>query len=276
MHYGFPSSLSLPTPTGSAASQERRRREPRFLCPLACALSLGVMAAACGSMPKPQSLTQMPTYEVGLQVFPSPRDFDPPGTVFRIDPDGVFRPIADLSGLLHLQPHEEVVPRVAVYRGFDIGTLFSWLGASSLGSKLERVDSAVVDVGGAEREQAFEVDLRRVVDSAARLIDWSKPGRVYVVTETVLADSVAITLGVSTRLAVGDSLKADSARARGVSVSWTPHAATNLDLKFSRPYRVFYKAEELRPSSRLEGDSIPKPVRIPVTQPLIWRNQTAP
>ena len=150
--------------------------------------------SACSAAPGPRRITQGPVYESGLQIFPSPRTFDAPGTIFRVDPDGIRRNIVDLSGMLKIIPKEEAVPQLAVSGTFSVAAILSWLGASVGSAELERIDSALVYVGGAKREGTTEVSLRPVVDSAAKLIDWTKPGRVYLITETVLADTVKISL----------------------------------------------------------------------------------
>ena len=243
----------------------------RIACVVAIAPSLITLGACAHS--GPASLAQAPTYERGLQVFPSPRTFDPPGTIFRVDREGVRRPVVDLSGLLNVVPRDEAVPRLTVYGAFNAGAYFSWLGVSAVSAELEHLDTAVVEVGGAKREEAFEVDLRRLVDSAAHVIDWRKPGEVYLITETVLADTVDLTLSISIRTAVGNTLKADSARARGVTVRWTPQSRTHLSLRFGRPYRVFYKAEQLSRSSGIENDSTPKIRRLPIGRPLRWHRE---
>jgi hypothetical protein len=49
-----------------------------------------------------------------------------------------------------------------VYGEIDLGAFFAWLGVSSGQVGLARIDSAVVEVIGAKREQAFEVDLVRL------------------------------------------------------------------------------------------------------------------
>lgn len=222
----------------------------------------------CSAAGRPAELGQAPTYERGLQIFPSPRRFDPPGTIFRIDPDGVRRSVADLSALLHVVPREEAVPRLSVYGSFNAGAYFSWLGVPA-SSAFDRVDSAVIAVTGARREQTFEVDLRQLVDSAARIVDWRRPGSVYLITETVLADSVEISLSRSMRIAVGDSIRADSAALHGVAVRWTPHSTTHLALRFQQPHRVFYKVELLRAHV---GFGFERSVeRIAVSEALLWR-----
>lgn len=245
------------------------RRCARAATPLVACCTL--LASCAVASPRP-GLPQAPTFENGFQVFPTPRTFDGPGTIFRIDPNGVRHAVADLSSMLRITPQDEVIPSITVRSAFDAGAFLSWLGQRSEVGQLQRVDSAVVAVHGAKRERAFEVQLRRVVDSAAHLIDWSRPGKVYLIAETILADSVDIDLSSTIVAAIGDTLRADSARARGITVNWHPSTSTHLDMKFPRPYRVFYKADQLARRSGFENDSLPVLMRIPVTGALVWRS----
>lgn len=229
-----------------------------------------LLLAACSVSPRPRSITEGPTFERGFQIFPSPRTFDPPGTIFRVDNDGVRLPVADLSGMLTLTPQDEVIPTIAVRGKFDAGVFFSWLSGKFRAVEHHRVDSATVVVSGAKRERAFEANLKPVLDSAAHVVDWSQQGRVYLIVETVLADSVEINVSTTVVTTIGDSLKSDSARAHGIAVEWQPSAATRIALRFSRPHRIFYKVIHLVRRSPLEPDSLPRLLGVPVDTGLVW------
>lgn len=217
-----------------------------------------------------QGITEAPVFERGLHIFPSPRTYDAPGTIFRVDSDGIRRSVADLSGLLSLEPQPEAIPRIRVQGAIDLGVLFAWLGGTSRRLSYERLDSAVVEVVGAKRERAFEVDLRPLLDSAHQLIDWTREGQVYLITETVLADSVSFHLGTSVALAADDSTRRDSSKVRGVAVRWEPQAGASLALRFEQPHRVFYKVDQLVRRSALEPDSLGRIIRLPWPRPLRW------
>ncbi len=233
-----------------------------------------VLLTACGGVRGAPLLRNAPTYERGLQLFPSPRVFDPPGTVFRIDPDGVRRPVADLSGLLSLRPMSEAVPEMTVTGRISAGLLLGWLGVTTLSADLKRLDSITVFVGGAKREQAFEVNLRRVIDSARTIVDWERPGSVYIITETVSADTVRISLSRSLVAMIGDSLHVNSVLTNNVHVEWRPQGVTQLNMRFETPHRVFYKAEQLlRRYGGLEVDSLPAVIRLPVDSGLVWTTE---
>jgi hypothetical protein len=239
-----------------------------FVC---CALFS--LMCACSTAPRQRAITDAPVFERGFQIFPSPRTFDAPGTIFRVDSDQVRHLVADLSGMLHIVPREEAVPRLSVQGMLNTAAFLSWLSGERRGVQFQRVDSAVVAVSGAKREQAFEVDLARVLDSARKVIDWRKSGKIYLITETVLADSVQIRLSTSIAVSLGDSLKADSARAHGIAVQWRPQAATDISLRFPSPYRVFYKADQVARPAEFEEYPSRALVHLPVQQPLFWKEE---
>lgn len=227
----------------------------------------------CSTAPSPRTITEGPVFERGFQIFPSPRTFDAPGTIFRIDSDDVRHPVADLSGLLQIVPQEEAIPRMTVKGMFNTGFFFSWLRGANRSLQYQRVDSASVGVSGAKREQAFEVNLQKVVDSARHVIDWKKSGKVYLITETILADSVQIHLSTSIRVTLGDSLKRDSASTHGIAVHWEPQRAADLSLHFPKPYRVFYKVEQLVRPAGFEQDSLSTLAALPVSGSLFWKQE---
>jgi hypothetical protein len=234
----------------------------------------GILAiAACSTAPTPKTIADAPVFEPGFQIFPSPRTFDAPGTIFRVDAEQIRHPVVDLSGMLNIVPRDEVIPRLSVQGAFSIGAFLTWLGGEKRGAQYQRVDSITVAVTGAKREQAFETSLDKVLDSARHVIDWGRPGKIYLITETVLADSVQIRLSTSTAISVGDSLKTDSARAHGISVQWRPQRAAEISVRFPKPYRVFYKVEQVvRPEGFEQFPDRPL-AHLPLMHSLYWREE---
>jgi hypothetical protein len=135
-----------------------RRIEQRIPAGTLASFLLIIGLLACSSRARPLPLQSAPSFEAGFQVFPSPRTFDPPGTIFRVDGDGIRRAVVDLSGLLKISPREEAIPKLSLSGAVGAETYFSWLGASRASVGLARTDTAVIAVDGARREQAFEVN----------------------------------------------------------------------------------------------------------------------
>ncbi|OYV45646.1 MAG: hypothetical protein B7X06_04290, partial [Verrucomicrobia bacterium 21-51-4] len=217
--------------------------------------------SGCRGTPHAPDLSAAPSFERGFQLFPSPRTFDPPGTIFRVDESGIRHPVADLSGLLHVTAKPEALPRIVVAGVFDANGFFSWASNAAFTLRAVRIDSAVVAVFGAKREQAYEVDLRRLIDSASKLIDWTRPGRLYLISETVEADSVDIDLSSMLADSLSAHLTATGAHPPGIGLAWDPHSSTRLAIHFPSPYRVMYRAEQLLRPRELE-DSTGRGLRI--------------
>jgi len=115
-------------------------------------------------------------------------------------------------------------------------------------------DSIVVAAAGTRREIASDVQLKPVVDSALKVISWLPRNNYYIITETVLADSVNY---VMDRLAVVD-LGGASTIGKLVlgkpSLSWQSDGPKyTLAAKFAKPLRVFYKVERLTPEGAALG-----------------------
>jgi hypothetical protein len=250
-----------------------RARSVKIIRTLVLTPTLAGLLFACSTAPAPRGLGEAPVFERGFQIFPSPRTFDPPGTIFRVDSDQARQAVADLSAMLRVVPHEEAIPKVSLSGLLNTSAFLSWLSGEKRGFQYQRIDSATVAVIGAKREQAFEVELDKLLDSARRIIDWKKPGKVYLITETVLADSIQVRLSTSAGVLIGDSLKADSARAHGISVQWKPQRTTEISLRFPKPYRVLYKAQQvLRPEGFEQYPNRPL-VRVPIVESLAWKER---
>ena len=242
--------------------------------PVTLLASLAMCLTACHGPRAEVSVTALPTFEAGVQFFPSPRSFDAPGTVFRVTPDGVRRDVADLSSMLHVASTDETIPRTVTRGNTQLALALGWFGNQRVAAQLSRGDSAMVSIVGAHREAAFEADLKRLVDSARVLVDWAAPGKVYVITETIAADSIHIFVSRNVRQAIGDSGLAGSHSPGAFSASWAPGASSEIVAGFRPARRVMYKADLLiKRTGSFETDSLGSVLRLKVTDVLIWRER---
>lgn len=239
------------------------------------AIALGTFwtgsAVACAAHNSRVQELRVPSFERGFFAFPSPRVFDAPGTVFRIDLDGVRRPVADLSSLTRVTARPEAVPRLVVRSLIDGRAFVRWLGREDRGFGGSRLDSAYISLFGATREIAYEVALTAVVDSAAKLVDWTKSGAVYLITETISADSVEIGFVRESVFSTSDSASSVSS-SMGVAARWRPLTSSRLAIRFMQPHRILYKAEQLVKRNGLENDSLALVMRVTPSAAPYWRS----
>jgi hypothetical protein len=198
------------------------------------------------------STAGIPQPEEGMYAFPSPRTFDAPGTVFRVRPDGIRTLVltsAELPAFAVDTASEHLAVTIAAARG-SLSPLATFLGIR-LTADLERDDTVRVSVSGARREYTTERRLRTALAAILDSTDFAGSGKLYVILETILADSVDILVAGSRSFAVarGDSgiVSADSS---GLA-RWSATSSSKLQVRFPRPYRVFYKAVVVSPGGRL-------------------------
>lgn len=187
-----------------------------------------------------------------MLAFPSPRTFDAPGTVFRIRPDGVRTLVLTSSELPDLSvdtASEYLAVTTDAARG-SLAPLATFLGIK-LTAEAEREDTVRVSVSGAQREYTTERRLRPALAAVLDSTDFAGTGKMYVIIETILADSVDILVSSARSFAIarGDSgtVSTDSTG----FTRWRANSSGQLQVRFSRPHRVFYKALVVSPGGRL-------------------------
>ncbi len=233
-----------------------------------------VVAVGCRVAPPPPP-TVAPLGEPGLQVLRSPRDDYAPGTVFRIGFDGVSHLVVDLSRMLKPTVAMEVFPTIAVRGSLEEGISLRLLGTDSLAARDTTEDSIFVSASGTRRETAYEADLKPVVDSAIKLITWEPRSTYYLITEAVVADSLAYRLSVHALASFGGAAKVASLVTTSGRRTWSWDGRSELATRFPKPLRVFFKAERLTPLGAAFGGGVFKVERKPVLSAITWLTESS-
>ena len=229
---------------------------------------------ACGSGPR---ITPRPSveFEKGLQLFPTARDYDGPGTIFRIDREGARGTAVDLSGMLSLTPRTEVVPTLSLKDRFTARMLGKYLTDSAYLCDSTR-DSIVVSATGTRRERATDVQLEAVIDSALKLIRWREDNTYYIITETILADSLNYVFDSHSVADLGGDARLGALARGNARLSWQRDGVNySLAARFEKPLRVFYKTERLTPQGAALGGGVLAVKRDSVFQRIHWKEERA-
>jgi hypothetical protein len=164
--------------------------------------------------------------------------------------------------MLNLERRDEVFPQTRMRDTFSGGAIATLLAKDSASFRDSTQDSVILVVVGTKREVASDFALKKVVDSARRVIDWVPNNRYYLITEAVVADSVMYILGSKAIADLGGSGRLRSLVVGHSNLGLTSGAESELVARFPKPYRVFYKTERLTPKGGSLGGG---PVAIDVT-----------
>jgi len=217
-----------------------------------------------------------PALDPGFIQFPTPRDFDPPGTVFRVDSSGVRFDVVDLSSKLPLTNGEETFPFLSSSgrQSFRSNAFLRFLGAVvgiKVGVASDNIFSAEYGLFGAQRQKTTDADIDPALRTALMDIDWRGGDTYYVIRETVSADSIEYSTNDSVAGALDGDATFRSIAGDTSHVTWNRSARYQLTLRFGHPERVFYKLDRLVPETfHLGGGPITKVRYEPVLQPLTY------
>jgi hypothetical protein len=197
----------------------------------------------------------IPTTLEGFEAFDSPRDFDPPGRVFRVGPDGV-------QGVGTL----DIVPKTGNEYTKKYGSTVNWsldVILKSTGVAAEKLPAAAqadlsrthaVSLGStkAVREYIDDSDqpTKKAEDLVAR-VGYRKNNKYYVIRETVATSSLDFS---SDRKWLAD-LNLEAVFSQSLSLSnqfkYENDKTFSLVATFDKPMRVWYKVERLVPENGL-------------------------
>lgn len=183
--------------------------------------------------------------DVGMPQFATPRDFDPPGTILRVEPSG----------------KSFVVTRCKVVIDTGVEVLPDWKavskGAASLGGIFGKIahdifplasDSVLVEqrVANSWREQTTDDAVRGCVDSLMAARTWDNVSKYLMVREAILADSVAFVMDRATLLRLGGEEKVGDAASKA-GLRYERSQSSRIVKKFDHRLRIYYKAEQIWP-----------------------------
>lgn len=182
----------------------------------------------------------------GFETFPTPRTFDSPGTLYRLDPDGqrVYAEslVADVP-----DAGSEAFATASTKGGMSIATGLSLLRASVNGDvDLQREYEVTVTLGPGHRQRIGDIRLATALAgyprSAIRF-----DAQYYVIKETISVDSIDYSFedSVSANAGLAATVKSATAAPSGagdisLSAGYHDNKLSALKATFKNPHRVFY------------------------------------
>lgn len=237
-------------------------------------LLLGFVLCSCTAT-APPSRVPITCPEKGMQVYSTPRNFDGPGTVFRIDPNGVKYPVTVLS----IGTCEKCEEAFADHQGTTqstLGAVLQYLKLGSLGVNAQRAVTVSTKLQSGQRFRTLDDAVDPALKNAK--IAFKPNNRYYLVRETTAFKSIDYT--ITSGRSANAELKADLATAIGDGtraegkVGWTSDDRSTLSQKFDTAYHVCFSAEEIiAPDIGLATEQAPERRRL--ERPIVWSSESA-
>jgi hypothetical protein len=206
-------------------------------------------------------------------MFPSARTFDPPGTIFRINPDGIRFDVADISQGIRTSTGEEFLPEQVGRRRVSGETLAGALGKNGSASLRFSGDYHVLlRLAGVLREKTSDWDVDKALPPALRQVNLRRDSRYYIIRETIAAREIDYTLSASDGAAAAANLESHVVGTAKVNVERSGSGETKLVGRYATPTRILYKLEEIKfESSGIAGNL--QLTRVPVhDRAFRWRD----
>lgn len=235
---------------------------------LAVVVTVGIVAlVAWWRMPNPviTPLADKLQYP-GFQTFPTPRTFDAPGTIFRIDESGTRFPVALLP--VKLEMGKEAFATYISTTRWKLSALVKFIGDIGVEAMAE-VSSPLtlkVALGRGEREWTFDADVDQALKNA--IINYRMESKYYVIRETISVPSITYDFSGSGEFNTTAKQAIDEVAKGKQHLSWSNSSQNTLIESFDRPYRIFYTADEILIPEL--GAAQVEPQRIPVKYTIVW------
>lgn len=210
--------------------------------------------------------------EPGFIMFPTPRDADPPGTIFRIDAQGVRSEVADISRQLSITVNSEAdwsaveSKRRVGEAKISLRRLFAGRVRAGAEGNIDHEIKSDLSLKGVSRERTRDTDVDTLLPRALRNVSFRPNNTYWLIRETISAKEISYTFSDSSLSAASAEGALAGLASAGLGYKWIHTNENRLVQRFPRAYRVLYKAEILRRVggdlgggvARIERDSIEK------------------
>lgn len=210
---------------------------------------IALSQAACSLIAPPKAPGATPLPGEAFVPFPSPRDFDPPGRIFRVDTNGDVRRLA----ILDLKPHEgnEVIPSVKTKAGLSLSSVLETIGipASTFpaSAKVELDKTREFSLASLNGRRVYLEDdqvrgpLAKYLSTVSRRSD----NKYYLVRETVRTTSLTYQARKAWVAGAGIEAQFKGSVSAKAGLRWDTGEEFAIDTRFTRPLDVWYVADEL-------------------------------
>ena len=207
----------------------------------------------------------------GWQFYSSPTSLEPPGTVYRIDSNGVRLIVTGLE--IPFTSGEETTASVDESVEAKMGIVARFMGLYNIGASGQKTERFEYSITNPVKEYITDFDLEKVMPAFREKVKYQKGNRYFVIREARSAKSMRYKL---TRKQVdsfgGDAKVGTEVSAKGNVFSSDSRGTYSIEQAFPKPMRVMFLPEEIAPLTAGLGAEAPRLGLLPVTEPLYWED----
>lgn len=191
----------------------------------------------------------------GFVPYETPRTFHPPGTILRIDNNGVDHTVTVITNVFQDLGGQEAFPDLRSTNKFSAHSLLTFLTGTSktakAGAGVTNTSEVVLSMKDAKREILGEDDYDKIIKQAIRdkQISWRTNSQYQIIMETV--STKKLTAKVDKLLVAGANAEGTITSYLNGTIGFAVDRGNYFDLTrtFTTEYRVLYKSAELEVSS---------------------------
>jgi hypothetical protein len=207
--------------------------------------------------------------EPGWQFYSRPTSVEPPGSIFRIDPDGRRYQVTELAPTVTAGSEAFGSQSLAVRTTARM--LAEFLGApGAAGQQGERIETLEFEMLDVQREVTTDLAIAEQLDEFRSKADYRRDNRYFIIRESRSATAVRYALSNDIVNSLQGSAGLERLVKGNAGLTYEKRGSYRLDQKLPTRMRVMFLAEELVQASGMTGGK-PRFETMPVTQPLVWQ-----
>lgn len=208
----------------------------------------------------------------GWQFYANPTTLEPPGTIFRIDPDGVKFPVGSVE--VPITSGEEAVGKLEESVAADSNILARFIGLPevSVGTGTRKTERFVYELTKAVMESTTDADVDKPVESFLEGFKLRKGERYFIIRQARKASGMRYRLTRSQVADLGGEVKVgEQLSAQGKVFSSDSSNQYVLEQDFPVPMRIAFLPQEIGYISAALARSEPQLGLLPVNEVLRWK-----
>jgi len=209
--------------------------------------------------------------QVGWQFYHRPTTLEPVGTIFRIDSED-RRYIVDTLNIQGTRG-AEAAGHIELQVEIGAGVLARLLGIGpEADSKVKFAEKIVFELSKPVREYTSDKHLESVLDPFLLSLKYRADNRYFMIRECRWADAMTYRLSKERIIALGGEATINESLTVGAELKTVSERLYEIDCVFPEAMRVMFLPEEIKPISAGLGGDEPELGRVPVKEPLVWKD----